>query len=310
MAKLSYLIAAGLMHVLSWLPMWMLYGLSTGLRVVMFDLIGYRRVVVDSNLANAFPEKSEEERRKIRKGFEVHLMDLIVEVIKELSASPKMIASRVEFDEESLRLLRSFGDRQCDCIVVLGHFGNWEWGGVAFPLYVNNITLQVLYSPLKSKDWDKFLFDLRARYGFGVINMKTASEGIEALRHRGSMYAFIADQAANPTRAYWTEFLNQETAVFRGAEHYARKYDLDMIYTAVNKPRRGHYQIKVLPIAENLRDLPPGEATERFVRQLEADIREQPEIWLWSHRRWKHKRPEGVPFRQFVYGDAPTEGRV
>jgi KDO2-lipid IV(A) lauroyltransferase len=95
--------------------------------------------------------------------------------------------------------------------------------------------------------------------------------------------------------AHWTRFLNQETAFFQGVEKISKAYDLPVVYLSIRRPSRGKFVAQYEMIADSPRSLADGEVVERFARRLEADIIAQPEIWLWTHRRWKATRPESTP---------------
>jgi len=178
-------------------------------------------------------------------------------------------------------------------IIVMGHYGNWEWAGNTFSLCCKH-QLYVIYHPLKNKYYNRLLINMRTRFGTKLIPMNETFR--EMVKNRGELNAtaFIADQSPKPEAAYWMEFLHQDTPVFMGTEKLAQKMNYPVVYVTVKKVRRGYYTLKA-----ELLTMPPyasstGYITEAHTRKLESDIKEQEETWLWTHRRWKHKRPVNV----------------
>jgi KDO2-lipid IV(A) lauroyltransferase len=173
-------------------------------------------------------------------------------------------------------------------IIVMGHKGNWEWAGNTFSLLCKH-QLYVIYHPLANEYFNRLVYNMRCRFGTRLIAMRDTYK--EMLDHRNELNAtaFIADQAPNPQGAYWMNFLNQDTPVFRGTEKIAQKLKYPVVYVSVIKVKRGYYKV----FAEELKlngENAENEITELHTRKLENDVIEQPETWLWSHRRWKHKR--------------------
>lgn len=172
----------------------------------------------------------------------------------------------------------------------MGHLGNWEWGGNTFSLLCKH-QLYVIYHPIANKNFDNLMYGMRSRFGTKLIPMKDTFRSMLANRNELNATAFIADQTPQPDNAYWTTFLNQETPVFRGTELIAKKLNYPIIYLKVKKIKRGFYELCAEMLCENPSITKEGEITEMHTKRLEQDIIAQPETWLWSHRRWKHKRP-------------------
>jgi KDO2-lipid IV(A) lauroyltransferase len=174
---------------------------------------------------------------------------------------------------------------------VVGHMGNWEWSSVFS--HICDYDCVVIYKPLANKIFDQLMFRLRARHGFRPVAMQhVIREYILAKNEKRCINAFfIADQSPMKNEIhYWTEFLNQETPVFTGTEKIARKFNSVVVFVYVTKPARGQYRLEFIPVSEGDSQDDSLSITEKHVRLLEKNIREQPEIWLWSHRRWKHKK--------------------
>jgi KDO2-lipid IV(A) lauroyltransferase len=290
MKALGYYIFFGFNYLITLLPLRVLYLFSDLFYLALYYLAGYRRKVVAANLRNAFPEKSEEERKKIERRFYRHLSDLFVETLKATHMSPKQISRRF-----AIRDLSGFDRlyREGRSVIALAsHYNNWEWFSavqLAAPFRILTI-----YKPLKNKYFDQFILNLRTKFGTWASPMHNILRDLVKFRNEKilTMSGFIADQAPPPDEhAYWTTFLNQETGFFRGAEKVAVKYDMPVIFVNINKVKRGYYELDFKLLTDHPGKEAPGYITSRYAEMLEAVIREKPEYWLWSHRRWKHKKP-------------------
>lgn len=245
---------------------------------------------MEENLRNSFPEKSAEELKSIEKKFYRHLADLLVEILKLTHMSKKESLKRMKIS--NLELLERLYNEGRDVVAVIGHFNNWEWlKSFIFHTKYQSVSI---YKPLQDKRFDNFLLGLRKREGMILTPMSLIlREIIEARKtNRRSIYAFITDQT--PTKGdikYWTTFLNQDTPVYLGVEKIAIKYDMAVVFFNVKKIKRGFYSYSPELLFEHSAGLPEYAITERHVRKLEEMIRENPEYWIWSHRRWKHKKP-------------------
>jgi len=225
----------------------------------------------------------------IGKKFYHHFCDLFPEVLKLQHMSEKELMKRISFTNPELAD-RLYDDGR-DVVAILGHYCNWEWlSGV--PLFVKHQMVSV-YKPLQNKHFDKFMNDLRARNRMILVPMQQIAREIIVNRKNGkrTIYAFITDQTPSISDVrYWTSFLNQDTPVYLGAEKLAAKYDMPVVFVNVRKIKRGYYSMTAELLFDHPAGLPEYAVTEAHVRRLEEVIRQQPEYWLWSHRRWKHKK--------------------
>jgi Kdo2-lipid IVA lauroyltransferase/acyltransferase len=249
----------------------------------------YRRKVVIENLRNSFPEKSPEELFAIEKKFYRHLADLFVETLKLAHMSNRELKRRFVVKNPELfeQLLRSGRD----LAVVHSHYNNWEWL-ICLPLYTDYKVVSI-YKPLQDKLFDRFMNGLRTRNNLTLTPMTHIVREIVKNRQEKirAMYGFIADQSpAKPDIKYWTQFMHQETPVYLGIEKIALRYDMPVVFFNVQKIRRGHYNLTVELLFESTTGLPEFLVTETHVRRLEKLIKEKPEYWIWTHRRWKHKK--------------------
>lgn len=285
---------AKLLCLFSYLPLWFLYGVSWLFAFLIYRVFRYRVKVVRQNLRNAFPEKSSKERRIIERKFYHHFSDVMMEVLKLRTISPANLKQRCVYSEATQNLLNKYYSQGRSILIVLAHTANWEWAGAAYPLY-NKHQVITAYRPLRDKIFDKDTLDMRKRTGNILASMKNLVR--EIFKHRNEVIAtaLIGDQTPPPDNAFWIKFLHQETPFFKGTEVLARKFNTPIFWGSVKKVRRGHYFIHFELITDNPREFTEeGSLTCLHASYLERDIKAQPESWLWSHRRWKHKRPEGA----------------
>jgi KDO2-lipid IV(A) lauroyltransferase len=256
---------------------------------LLFYFPTYRRKVVASNLKNAFPEKNSDDLFKIEKKFYKHLADLFIETFKLTHMSKEQLMKRIKITNPEL--LKKLRDEGRDVVGVCGHYNNWEWYA-AIPLYTD-IKCVSIYKPLKNKHFNKFINDLRGKFGMVLTPMSNIVREIIVDRNNGikTFSAFVADQTpAKNDIKFWTQFLSQDTPVYLGAEKIATKYNMAVVFLNLQKIKRGHYELTFDLLFESTAGLPEHTVTEAHVKRLEEIIRENPEYWIWSHRRWKHKR--------------------
>ena len=278
-------------RLLSYLPLPVLYLLADVIWFVLAYLFRYRKRVIMTNLRNSFPEKPEKEIRRIARGFYRHLADVIVETISLLRISDKELRRRCRFSEGSEKLLQQYYNRGQSVIGLLGHVGNWEW---IPPIVTLTVPFQVIpaYRPLRDLVFDRLMLRIRGRHSHDLVSKYQVGRAV--IRYRKSEKPFIlgliSDQTPQPKGAIWTTFLSQDTPVNAGPEKLARTFDMPVIFAALRKERRGRYIIQVELLTESPKEMPEGALTKLFMQRLEAKIKASPEHWLWSHRRWKHRR--------------------
>jgi len=280
-------------YVINWiitlLPLPVLYLFSHPLYFLLYYFPGYRKQVVLNNLTNAFPEKSIDERLEIRKKFYRHFSDQIIEILKLQHLSNKEIMRR--FRIRNIELFDSLNRGGRSSIVAFGHYANWEWT-IGIQLHTDYKCLTV-YKPLVNRYFDQYTKKIRSKYGLENIAMADTLKAIVRYRNRGINIAIALISDQTPPRGeiqYWTSFLNQDTPVYLGIEKLSRKYDMPVLFFRINRIKRGYYDLNIEIITEDPLKQEPNYITEKHVRLLEEQINRQPELWLWSHRRWKHKR--------------------
>ena len=285
MNRITYGITAFVLYLISLLPFPVLYLLSDILYVFLYYIFRYRRKVVLINLLNSFPEKSKTEIDEIEKRFYRHLADLMFESVKTISISANEIKKRFVF--KNLEILTKYLQNGKSVIAVSGHYGNWEWGPVATGLELKEKVL-VVYKPLSDKRFERLMNTMRSRFGSIMVPMKLTMRKVIEYKNEPNVLVLVGDQT--PTREesqYFTKFLNQQTAVFLGVEKIALKTNNPIVYFSINKTKRGYYECVVKSLIDNPEQTMEYEITEAHTRELEKNIRFQPEYWLWSHKRWK-----------------------
>ncbi len=290
MSAVIFYITLPFIYLFSLLPFPVLYAISDFICFVLYDCLGYRKTVVFQNLRNSFPEKSEQEINKIARAFYHNLCDFMVETFKILTISKKSITKHCKFNPDAHALFEKYAGERKSVIMVMGHIGNWEWAGHPFSLLCKH-KLVVIYHPLTNKHFDQLMLGMRSRFGTLMVPMKTSFREMLARRKELTCNVFISDQTPQPENAYWTKFLNQETPIFKGTEVIAKKLNQPIIYACVKKVKRGYYEMFAELLVEDPASTAENEISELHTRRLEKDIIAMPESWLWSHRRWKYKRP-------------------
>ncbi len=285
---LSYLLYYIILKPLSKLPLSILYQFSNFLYLIIFKIFSYRKKVVIQNLSNSFPNKNTDYINDITKKFYSHLCDLIVESIKLSSMSEEEAVKRCQCINPEL--LENYYKEGKSIILCCGHYNNWELTGVSFAAQVPHKIL-CIYTPLSNRFMNQKLKSSREKYGACLIPKNDIKEAI-ANSDEPCIVVFGTDQNPSPKskKLYWTEFLNQDTAVNFGAEKYAKDYDFPVLMMKINKVKRGYYNFEFEVVSEQPRATSHGEITNKHTQILENQIKHQAEFWLWSHKRWKRKR--------------------
>lgn len=283
------------LHVFGLAPFWFMYFLADITYVISYHIIGYRKSTVLKNLRNSFPEKAEEEIRLISKAYYHHLSDLIFETIKGFQASEKTLNKRLHYkNPEVLNELYEQGE---NIALISGHYGNWEWTS-ALPKAVKH-QVNVIYRSLENKAFDDYMKKVRSRFGMFLMPANISLRTMLEFEEKGQLSAtyYLADQTALYDTKYWMMFLNQETPVFPGPEKLAVRLKQAVVFMDIQKVRRGYYEVEFTKLFDDASQTKEFEVTKAHVKFLEEIIRKRPELWLWSHRRWKHKRPEHIPLK-------------
>lgn len=276
-------------------PFWLMYFLADVFYILGYYIIGYRKNTVLQNLRNSFPEKNHLEIHQISKAFYRHLSDLTFETIKAFQASEKTLKKRFHFkNPEVLDQLYLQGK---SVALLSGHYGNWEWTTVLPKIIKHQVN--VIYRPIQNKQFDEYMKKVRSRFGMFMMPARISLRSMLSFEKRGQLSAtyYLTDQTALKDTDYWMMFLNQETAVFPGPEKVASRFKQAVVFMDIQKVRRGYYEVEFTKLFDDASTTKEFEVTKAHVKFLEDIVRKRPELWLWSHKRWKHKRPEHISLK-------------
>ena len=276
---------------LALLPFCVLYVLSDFVYFLLYHVVRYRRKVVEDNLAKCFPDKTQEERKLIERGFYRHFADCFVETIKLLHISDREVKRRITF--ENVELIDRLTKAGKSIVVYFSHCGNWEWApSVTLHTTTGGVEYCQVYRPLRNRAFDRLMLKVRSRFGSHSFAKATVFRDLLHLKKDGivSVTGFMSDQKpshGDPT--YVTMFLNRPTAFITGTETLATRMGMAAVYWDMEKISRGHYRIVTRLLDDGSHQAPRGELTQNYALLLETTIRRNPSIWLWTHKRWKNK---------------------
>lgn len=286
---LTWIAIYGFLYPLSLLPLSILYGIGTCIRFFTYTVFHYRVQVVQENLKNSFPDKSEKELQAIEKAYYKHLTDLIMEGVKGLTISRKNLIKRYYCRQPDI--VNDYFKQGKSVILLSSHYNNWEWMVLSLSMQFSHHGIGVGKAN-SNKIFEKIINKARTRFGTEVVFADTIRGIFEKNDKQNILcsYMMLSDQSpANVKKSYIATFLNQPSAMIFGGEYFAKKYNYPVVYYAVKQIKRGYYEIVLKNITDTPQQLPPGEIIERYIHYLEKDINKYPQFWLWSHRRWKHK---------------------
>ncbi len=276
------------------MPFRMMYVLSDLFYFLIYHVIGYRRKIVECNLRNSFPEKNAAEISLCTQKFFSHLCDISLESIKGFSMTKKELIRRHRILNPELA--DHYFNIGISAIAVPGHYNNWEWGSLSPGLQIK-YPIVGFYKCMSNGLVDTFAKKHRAKFNTRLASLKETCNTFNELSAVPHAYIMAADQSpTNLKSCYWFDFFNQDTAWLHGPEKYARKYNWPVIYVDIQKVRRGFYELKLVLLTDDPGSLPDGEITRLYTQHLEKSIMQEPAYWLWSHKRWKHKRVKGLGF--------------
>ena len=291
--KVLYYMVLSVWYLFSLLPLRVHYFISDLMFWLLYGLLGYRRKVVYSNIKSSFPEKSEEELRKIERGFYHFFCDYIVETVKLMTISQEEMKRRIVFRNAEL-VDEIMGSGQ-SIALYLGHYCNWEWVS-SIPLWLNpNAWCGQVYHPLENKDFDKLFLKIRERMGANCIAMQDTLR--EVVKHKREnqpiIIGYISDQVPYWTNIHhWVNFLHHDTPVLTGTERIVHRMGHAVLYLDIQRVRRGYYEAEFKLVTRDSQKMKDFELTDIYFEMLEKSIRRSPEFWLWSHNRWKRTREE------------------
>ena len=284
-----YYIVYGIFYLLSLLPWRVLYYLSDGIYVLVYYVFGYRKEVVMGNLAIAFPEKSEEERKRIAKKFYHNFIDFFIETIKLLSVSERAFRKRFSSNIEVMNQLYATGQ---NVQVITGHYFSWEFANLGVALD-SQYPFVVVYMPLSNKIFDRLMRKLRTKFGTLLVPATEFRRDFHKYVHDKYALILVADQnPGGPDKAYWTPFFGKPTPFVRGPEKGAKVNNTAIVYAHFYKVKRGYYRVDFELVTTEPKSYTNGALTKLLVNKIEASVKQIPDNYLWSHRRWKFQYDE------------------
>ena len=293
MKNILYNIVYFVWYAFSLLPLCVLYFLSDLIYVITYKVMGYRTKVVRNNLKSSFPEKSDAELVEIERRFYQSLCDYLVETIKAMSMCENQMRKRMVF--RNTELVNECVEDGQSCAVFLGHLFNWEWV-TSLPLWVTpNARCGQLYHALENPLFDRLSLAWRQRWGAECIALvDILRKTVEYKRkNQPTVIGYIGDQVPHWNNIHhWCQFLNHNTPVMSGSERIAVKNRQAILYMDIHRVKRGYYEATFRMITRHPEVLKEYEALDIYFRLLEENIRREPELWLWSHNRWKRTQEE------------------
>lgn len=276
---------------LSLLPLRILYLISNFLFVLNHYVIRYRKKLILKNIRNSFPEKDPKEHKKIARKFNRFFCDFIVESIRCFSMSADEAQNRCKI--KNLEVLDDMYNQRKSIVLAFGHYNNWEMVATALGGSLKHKT-SAIYKPLSNKFFDKKFRETRGQSGLKLIPKRESKAFMLEKKDKAYLVGYGSDQCPNRKNKnlFWTKFLNQETAVMFGTEKYAVDYDYAVVFLNIERVKRGYYDVEFKIIEENPREAEYGSITKQHTKLLEDQIKENPQYWLWSHKRWKLQKKE------------------
>ena len=288
MQLLVFLLTYPILWLVSRLPFSVLYFLSDLLYPLVYHVFGYRKKVVRDNLALVFPEKSPEERLKIEKAFFRHMCDIFLEMMKTMGISNAEAARRYVFT--NIEVYHELEKQKKNTIIMLPHYASWEW------VFSLNALIKAkgygIYLKIQNKYFDKLVRDIRSKFGTTLIVTNESRQIVKEAKASNELFSLgiISDQSPQLSRArHWSKFMGITVPVHIGAEELAKTHDLVPLYIKVKKKGRGYYEASFIKLCDNANDMPNYKITEMFLTETEKSIRETPEFYFWTHKRWKHR---------------------
>lgn len=294
MQLLVFILAYPFLWLISILPYKLFYLFSDFVFFIVYRIVGYRKKVVSTNLKLVFPEKSEADRKDIMVKFYRHMCDMFLEMVKTLNLTKEDVKER--YAVQNIEVLLEI-EKSKSILIVCAHYANWEWN-VSINNYVNSKGYAV-YQKIGNAYFDRLIKKMRAKWNTTPITQNETVKVVVRNEQKGikATYGMVSDQSPQAHRAqYWSDFMGIKVPIYNGAETLARKLDLAVVFLKVSKVKRGYYKAEFLPITLAGKETEPNFITDRFLRETENQIREQPEYYLWTHKRWKHRNKVPQPF--------------
>ncbi|MFN3969385.1 lysophospholipid acyltransferase family protein [Flavobacterium sp.] len=274
---------------ISVLPFRLLYSVSDVIYLLIYYVIGYRRKIVRQNIQLALPHLSKKEQITIEKKSYSHMCDMFLEMIKTMTISEKEIDKRFVFT--NMEVLSDMEQKGKSIAVLMAHYASYEWA-ISLNKF-SKLTSYAIYKKIANRHFDKLVKDIRLKFKAVLITTRETIPTIEKNyreNHLG-LYGFASDQSPQLSKTHhWGTFMGIETPVHTGAEMLAKRFDMNVIFLKVKKVKRGYYEATLETMFDHPKDVPDYQISDEFLRRVEKQIYEAPEYYLWTHKRWKHKK--------------------
>ena len=279
--------------LISLLPDAIFYALSDIICFFIYNILGYRKKIVRQNLMLAFPDKSLSEIKKIEQKFYHHFCDTFLEMLKTINFSNKEMQKRMTYSNKEI--LKKFEEKKQSFIIMCGHYNSYEW--------LLSLASQIphksyaLYTPISNKYFDNFIQKIRQKFNSFLISRYKATEIIHKQQKNNELcaYGLASDQSpSNSPKHYWRTFMNVYVPVFTGAERLAKQFNIPVVFCDIQKKKRGYYETTFIILTETPIEVPDYQITDTFTELLEKQIKTKPEFYLWSHNRFKHRKPKPI----------------
>ena len=266
-------------------PFWCLYGLADVVYYIFYYVLRYRKRVVAENISRALPELSAAEQAEVVRKSYRNLADIIVESLKGFAASPETLKERYKVLNPEI-----LNETEGSALVLTAHYGNWEWGCYSFPMWIDKKKVAILYKKIKNETINHFVNHSRSSTGAEMVVIEQTPRTFIRNKNTPTAYVMVSDQSSPDTNAHWLTFLHQESAFLHGADRYARLTGYPVFYAEIARVKRGFYEITLEKLITDPKNQPDEAITKIYAQRVEQTIRNQPENWLWTHKRWKRKR--------------------
>ena len=296
MQLIVYILVYPILWLISILPFRLLYGISDVLYFFVYRVFGYRKTTVLNNLNLVFPDKTEQEKSEIMSQFYHHLCDMVVEAVKSMTISEKELMKRMTF--ANIDVIHNIEKQEKSIMLMSAHYGSWEW----FFILQKHVTFKgyAVYKRLSNKYFDRLIKRIRAKYNTYLITTKETLGVLRENKKNGELTinGFVADQSPKARKAFhWNDFMGIKVPMYTGAETLAKKWDMTVVFVNVRRKKRGFYETTFETIAENPKDFANYKITDAFFTLVEDQIKEDPQYYLWTHKRWKHRDKVPAKFK-------------
>ena len=294
MNAIVYYLTFPILFVISRLPFPLFYLFSDAVCFLLYRVFQYRTEVVRSNVKLAFPELKEEAYKEIERKFYRHLCDLFLEIIKSMGMTKNQMLKR--FNVLNIEVLTQFEKQNRSAFILCGHYASWEWM-MSLVYHMQHLGYGI-YRPIKNPYFDRLIKKIRSRHEAYMIPQKTAAEIIRNKEHKKErgVYGFASDQSPRPTaKTYWRSFMGIEVPVYTGAERLARELNIPLVFGKIKRVKRGFYELEFKLLTDQPKKMEENAITDRYTEWLEAQIKEDPTQYFWTHKRFKHAKLKTVP---------------